>query len=136
MKNERKEMVAFQKGILCSIQAVRSLWEELRKEGFSYLLTHKLNQDIIENLFSAIRGMGGADTNPDPVTFYNRIRILKIQEDYDPIKLLIAGTKTSVELSPVDEILKEPFIASEIGIKDGLQFDHLISLLINQLMLI
>ena len=35
MKNERKEMVAFQKGILCSIQAVRSLWEELRKEGFS-----------------------------------------------------------------------------------------------------
>ena len=136
MKNERKEMVAFQKGILCSIQAVRSLWEELRKEGFSYLLTHKLNQDIIENLFSAIRGMGGADTNPDPVTFCNRIRILKIQEDYDPIKLLIAGTKTSVELSPVDEILKEPFIASEIGIKDGLQFDHLISLFINQLMLI
>ena len=96
----------------------------------------KLNQDIIENLFSAIRGMGGADTNPDPVTFCNRIRILKIQEDYDPIKLLIAGTKTSVELSPVDEILQEPFIASEIGIKDGLQFDHLISLLINQLMLI
>ena len=114
MKGERKAMVNFQKGILCSIQAVQSLWEELRQEGFSYLLTHRLNQDIIENLFSGIRGMGGSDTNPDPVTFCNRIRIVKIQQNYDPIKLLIEGKKTSVELSPVDEILEEPFIASEI----------------------
>ena len=106
-------MVAFQKGILCSIKSVRSLWEELREEGFSYLQTHKLNQDLIENLFSAVRGMGGSDTNPDPVTFCNRIRILKIQQDYDPIKLLIEGKKTSVELS-VDEILEEPFIAQEL----------------------
>ena len=113
MKGERKEMVAFQKGILCSIKSVRSLFEELREEGFSYLLTHKLNQDILENLFSAIRGMGGSDTNPDPVTFCNRIRILKLQQDYDPIKLLIEGKKTSVELS-VDEILEEPFIAQEL----------------------
>ena len=52
MKGERKEMVAFQKGILCSIQSVRSLWEELRQEGFSYLLTHKLNQDFVENLLN------------------------------------------------------------------------------------
>ena len=115
MNGERKQMVAFQKGILCSINSVRSLFDELRKEGFSYLLTHKLNQDFVENLFSAIRGMGGSDTNPDPVTFCNRIRILKIQQNYDPIKLLIAERKTSVELSPVDEILQEPFIASELA---------------------
>ena len=114
MKGERKEMVAFQKGILCSIKSVRSLWEELRQEGFSYLLTHKLNQDIIENLFSAVRGMGGSDTNPDPVTLCNRIRILKIQQDFDPIKLLIEDKNTSVELSPLDEILQEPFIAQEL----------------------
>ena len=107
MKGERKQMVAFQKGILCSINSVRSLFDELRKEGFSYLLTHKLHQDFVENLFSAIQGMGGSDTNPDPVTFCNRIRILKIQQNYDPIKLLIAERKTSVELSPVDKILQE-----------------------------
>ena len=54
MKGERKQIVAFQKGILCSIYSVRSLFDELRKEGFSYLLTHKLNQDFVENLFCAI----------------------------------------------------------------------------------
>ena len=59
--------------------------------------------------------MGGSDTNPDAVMFCNRIRILKIQQNYDPIKLLIAERKTSVELSPVDEILQEPFIASELA---------------------
>ena len=114
MTGERKQMIAFQKGILCSIKSVQSLWEELRQEGFSYLLTHKLNQDFVENLFSAIRGMGGSDTHPDPVTFCNRIRILKIQQNFDPIKLLIEEKKTSVELSLVDEILHEPFIASEL----------------------
>ena len=114
MKGERKEMVAFQKGILCSIQSVRSLWEELRQEGFSYLLTHKLNQDFVENLFSAIRGMGGSDTHPDPVTFCNRIRILKIQPNFDAVKRLIEEKKTSVEFSLVDEILEEPFIASQL----------------------
>ena len=114
MKGERKEMIAFQKGILCSIQSVRSLWEELRQEGFSYLLTHKLNQDFVENLFSAIRGMGGSDTHPDPVTVCNRIRILKMHHDFDAIKRLIEEKKTSVELSLVDEIMHEPFIASEL----------------------
>ena len=130
INNERKEMVAFQKGILCSIQAVRSQWEELQEEGFRFLITHILNQDIIENLFSAIQGMGGTDTNLDPVTFCNWIRILKIQENYDLIKLLTAGTKTLVEFSPVDEIFQEPFIASEIGIEDELPFDHFISFFI------
>ena len=52
MKTERTEMVAFQKGIICSIKAVLQLWSDLKEEGFSYLLTHKLNQDCIENFFS------------------------------------------------------------------------------------
>ena len=42
MKGPRKEMVAFQKGIICSIHAVLDLWEDLRNEGFNYLLTHKV----------------------------------------------------------------------------------------------
>lgn len=31
---------------------VLQLWSDLKEEGFSYLLTHKLNQDCIENFFS------------------------------------------------------------------------------------
>ena len=93
MKTERTNMVAFQKGIICSIQSVLQLWKELKAEGFSHILTHKLNQDCIENLFSAVRGMGGADTNPTPVQFCDRIRILKMSQDFDPIKILIHSTR-------------------------------------------
>lgn len=116
MKNGRREKVAFQKGIICSINAVFALWEELKEEGFKYLLTSKLNQDCIENFFSGVRALGGADTHPDPVQFCDRLRILKIQRDINTIKMLIKDKNTSVELSTVDdESLDESFVASELG---------------------
>ena len=103
MKNRRKEMVPFQKGIICSIQATLSLWKELQSEGFSYLLTSKLNQDCIENFFSTVCNMGGADTNPDPVQFCNRIRILKLTHNIDAIPSILKNSNISLELSKVDE---------------------------------
>lgn len=118
MKNTRKEMLPFQKGILCSINAVRALWAELKEEGFDWLATHKLNQDLIENFFSAIRGLGSMDTNPNPVQFCSRLRILKMKNDFDVIRTLTHGSQTSVELSiENDEDLLEPFVASELGRK-------------------
>ena len=44
----------FQTGIIVSIQSVRHLYHELRAEGISYLLTSKVNQDALENIFSSI----------------------------------------------------------------------------------
>ena len=116
MKNCRKAMVPFQTGIICSINATFALWDELRAEGFKWLLTHKLNQDCLENFFSAVRALGGGDTNPNSVQFCNRLRILKMKNNFDAISILIDDKGTSVELSSVDdERLEEPFVASEIG---------------------
>ena len=121
MKNSRKEMLPFQRGIICSIRAVQALWAELKVEGFQYLATHKLNQDVIENFFSAVRGLGGGDTNPNPVQFCTRVRILKMKNNFDVIKILINGSQTSVEpTTETDEDLQEPFIASELGSKKSI----------------
>ena len=49
----------FQHGILCGIQSIRSLLKEVKQEGWQYLLTARLNQDVLENFFSQIRGLGG-----------------------------------------------------------------------------
>lgn len=118
MKNARKEMLPFQRGILCSINAVRALWAELKEEGFDWLATQKLNQDLLENFFSAIRGLACMDTNPNPVQFCSRLRILKMKNDFDVIRTLSHGSQTSVELCiENDEDLLEPFVASELGRK-------------------
>ena len=43
-----------------SIQSLLCLWEELRQyQNVKFLLTGRLNQDSLENLFSVIRGKGG-----------------------------------------------------------------------------
>ena len=39
-------------------------------------MTSRCNQDVLENLFSVIRGMGGTYSMPTPAEFFNRMRIL------------------------------------------------------------
>ena len=53
-----------------SIQSLLQLWEELHStHNLKYLMTSRINQDCIENLFSVVRGKGGHMDNPDPKHF-------------------------------------------------------------------
>lgn len=56
-------------GLKMSITSVLQLWEELKKEGTSFLLTARLNQDPLENEFSIIRQRGGWNLEPTPAQF-------------------------------------------------------------------
>ena len=53
----------FQKGILINIKSTLVLYEEMKEEGYSYLLTSRLNQDALESTFSRMRGVGKAINN-------------------------------------------------------------------------
>ena len=77
------------------------LWDDLHTEhGVKFLLTNRLNQDCLENLFSTIRGKGGHGDNPSAQQFRIRLRQTMVdsffvhsqssncKEDYD--KSLIA----------------------------------------------
>lgn len=45
----------FQKGIIISTTSLQDLYKELSvKHGISYILTHRLNQDCLENLFAQV----------------------------------------------------------------------------------
>ena len=53
----RNAKLPWEHGMLCSIKATKALYEELVVNGpFEFLMTAKLNQDCLENLFSRIRG--------------------------------------------------------------------------------
>ena len=53
----------FQKGILVNIKSTLALYQEMKEEGYSYLLTSRLNQDALESTFSRLRGIGKAINN-------------------------------------------------------------------------
>ena len=51
---QRREQMQFQKGMLCAIKGVIVLFEQLKKEGFKYLMTTKVDC-ISLNIYSLNR---------------------------------------------------------------------------------
>lgn len=70
-------------GMLLTIKSVLSL---LDQESERYLLTSRLNQDALENLFSSIRQRGGWDRKPTVRTFRSSLRLYCLQYLIEPPK--------------------------------------------------
>lgn len=62
-------------GIIQSNNALDLLYKELaQKYGNKYILTYRLNQDVLENFFGIIRAKGGLHDHPDRQEFKYRLR--------------------------------------------------------------
>lgn len=51
-------------GILITINSILQLHKDIKTEEFPYILTTRLNQDVIENFFAVLRQKGGYNKNP------------------------------------------------------------------------
>lgn len=91
----KKNLQTFQKGILMSINSIKSL-RNILVECFDvkYLLTAKLNQDALENLFSQIRSRGGLNDHPTPLNALYRLRMIILGKN---VGVVSANTNTSIE---------------------------------------
>jgi hypothetical protein len=68
-----------QTGILISTQSLLDLYASLVATGnYHFLLTSRLTQDALENLFSQIRGRG--DSHPSPVHFRHCLRLISVAQ--------------------------------------------------------
>lgn len=55
--------------------SLKLLFDDLKSQyGISYLLTYRLNQDVLENFFGVIRAKGGLHDHPDRLEFMYRLR--------------------------------------------------------------
>ena len=86
-------------GWIITIQSMVSLWQDLNSDGHcDFLLTNRLNQDCVENLFSIIRGKRGHRDNPDPREFRGAFR----QVEFDQLLASFKGSNCEEDL---DEVL-------------------------------
>lgn len=70
-----KKILPFQDGIIISNKSLLGLFHYLKNTyNIEYLLTAKLNQDVLENFFSCIRSMGRTHDHPDALQFIYRMR--------------------------------------------------------------
>nr|CAH7729374.1 unnamed protein product [Callosobruchus chinensis] len=67
---KHKNLIPFQKGIIISNKSLIEMFEYVsEKYKVEYVLTSRLNQDVLENFFSYIRGMGGSNDHPSSTIF-------------------------------------------------------------------
>ena len=72
----KKVLAPFQTGILISSKSVKLWFNDLEKRyNVKYILTYRLNQDVLENFFSAIRAAGHLHDHPLPTEFACRMRL-------------------------------------------------------------
>ena len=77
--NRQYSWKPIQTGILVSTQSLLDLFASLVASGlYNYLMTSRLTQDALENLFSQIRGRGNA--HPTPVHFRHCLRLISISQ--------------------------------------------------------
>jgi hypothetical protein len=68
-----------QSGIQLSTSVVLNLYDRLVVNGnYKFLMTGRLTQDCVENLFSSIRGRG--DSHPSPVLFRHNLRLISLSQ--------------------------------------------------------
>lgn len=123
--NGRSSLMLFQKGILISISALQHLYSEVSKVGVKYILTHRLNQDILENLFSVLRMRGGGNDHPTPVDAVYRLRMVilgrnpgaiarnKNTSDLGHETFLVADAFKHIGVTFGDEVQKSPSTSTE-----------------------
>ena len=101
-----------------AINTLLQLWSDLHTEyQLSYLLTNRLNQACIENLFSIIRGKGGHRDNPDASQFCIALRQVMVdavlvpsprancEEDVDSFLLTLRSIDHSVEKATRESVV-------------------------------
>lgn len=75
-----KTLLPFQKAIILNNSSLQQLLPYLKNiynsDDFEiqYLLTNRINQDVIENFFSYIRGMGAGHDKPSALEFRHRLK--------------------------------------------------------------
>lgn len=70
----KKTLDPFQKGIIITNNALDMLLKYVQRYGMTYIITSRLNQDVLENFFGAIRSKGGLNDHPSPQQFKYRLR--------------------------------------------------------------
>ena len=98
-----------QKAAIMLCRAIPALYHDLKNEhNVKYLFTSRLNSDVMENLFSRIRSLGGTNDHPNSTQALDRLRIL----------ILGQGAHFAVKTASVncpDEAAEDSFLTAELA---------------------
>lgn len=81
----KTNLLPFQVGCMISVNSLKGLFINLQNEGYSYILSSRCNQDVLESCFSTIRGLGRFYDHPLPTTVTQRMKTLLLSRNANEI---------------------------------------------------
>lgn len=110
---KHQTLIPFQKGIILSNNSLEHLYDYLNENyNLEYIITSRLNQDILENLFSYIRGMGVTNDHPHPLDFKYRLRWFILGKNSDALFTENTNTEELGEQCLI-KLLEQPYLNSD-----------------------
>ena len=114
---KKPALIPWQHAIKCIIKTVRALFIDLVENGpLDYIMTKRLNQDLLENIFSRIRALEGSNDHPTPLGFMRRMCIIQIGK-YVQISIWVNNPAVEME-NENDELQEEEEIVSKFVTRD------------------
>lgn len=121
----KNQLQIFQKGVLITNSSIKALLEDLKKRlpGIEYLLTHKVNQDCLENFFSHLRLKGGFNDHPSPLDAMYRMRMIILGKNAGAVQSNLNTIDKSEEDFVVARVFRETEVTNEIDNHEGQKAD-------------
>jgi hypothetical protein len=110
-------------GWCISIQSLIKLWDILKNQGFSFLLTRRVNQDPLENFFGTVRQQGGNSVNPTPHQFKLAFRKLFLS-DFLHADSMNCEEDMAKMLSSMDNLPRQPATETRSSCGQSFQVEH------------
>ncbi|KAF2905576.1 hypothetical protein ILUMI_00604 [Ignelater luminosus] len=125
-KKERKNIYCIS-GLQHTIRGVLEIWSDLREEGYSFLLTSRLQQDLLEKLFSAVRSKGGFNFNPSCASVRASLQFNIFMGLQQPPETKNCETGDDISLDLGDPNQTKPLLLREHELQQALETEDLAS---------
>jgi len=120
---KKRALQVFQKGIMIGIKSIKGLFEDVQAIYKSrYILTHRVNQDALENLFSQLRTRGGLNDHPTALNALYRLRTVILGKNPGIVQVN-ANTESQ---TPDEYLLSSLFKKTGVNIMDSIMECELI----------
>ncbi|XP_072380417.1 uncharacterized protein [Diabrotica undecimpunctata] len=91
-------------------------WDEMKKEGNEYLLTSRLNQDPLENLFGTLRHRSGYNSNPTAMQLRQNLQYTMYANLTSVSKLTNCKADETISLLAIPNLIDlQKFIKNELN---------------------
>lgn len=108
----RKSLLPFQKGILISNGSLLGLYNHISERfSMTHVLSYRLNQDVLEKIFSQIRAIGRTYDHPTPLEFKYRMKSQIISRNS---QILSSGTNVELDRTENLDILTDVDVETEV----------------------